>query len=78
MPKLRVLVRGPLRERVNGSLKTLYPGTVFTVTDDRAKQLLAITPALVEQTSEKDKLVTKAEDKKAKIAKAKKDADEAK
>lgn len=78
MPHLKVLVRGPLREPLKGSMKTLYPGTVFEVTEERAKQLLAITPALVEKTSDKDKLVTKAEDKKAKVAKAKKEAEEAK
>jgi len=78
MPKLKGVVRGPLREPVNGSMKTLYPGSVFAVSEERAKQLLAITPALVETATEKDKLVTKAEDKKAKAAQAKKDADEAK
>ena len=78
MPYLKVLVRGPLREAVKGSKKTLYPGTVFEATEERAKQLLSITPALVERTNEKAKLVTKADDRKAKIATAKKEAEEAK
>lgn len=78
MPKLKVLPRGPIRETVNGKLKTMFPGSVFDTSEERAKKLLAIVPALVERTSEKDKVVTKKEARKAAIEKAKQEAKDAK
>ena len=75
MPMLKVLKRGPLREPVNGKLKTLYPGTVFETSEERAKKLLKIVPSVVEKTSEKAVKVTKEEDRKAKAAIAKKEAE---
>lgn len=75
MPMLKVLKRGPLREPVSGKLKTLYPGTVFETSEERAKKLLKIVPPVVEKTSEKAVKVTKEEDRKAKAAAAKKQAE---
>ena len=78
MPSLKVLKRGPLRERVRGGkLRTLYPGTVFDATEERATKLLKIVPALVEKVTEKVVTVTKDEDRAAKIKAAKKKAEEA-
>ncbi len=72
---LKVLKRGPLREPLKGKLKTLYPGTVFETGAERAEKLLAITPHVVEKATEKAVVITKEENRKAKIAAAKAEAE---